>query len=80
MSLKKNDQKGYNDFSNVEIPKDYLSRKQEINEEQEIEEKTFWVGLLSVLVFGIIGLGALLFYGIHGIKELWKEFINFFNI
>lgn len=79
MSLKKNDPKGYGNFSDVEIPKNYFSKKQEIDEEQEIEEKSFWAGLLGIFIFAIISMGAFLFYGIHGIKELWKEFVNFFN-
>jgi hypothetical protein len=79
MSLKKKDEKGYGDFSDVEIPKDFFSKKQEIDEEQEPEEKTFWAELLGILILAIIGMGALIFYGIHGIKELWKELVNFFN-
>lgn len=72
---RKSKEKGYMNFTSSETQKNLF--KEKIDE--EIEEKGFWVGLLGLVIFSIFFVIIVLFYGIHAIKELWKNLVNFFN-
>lgn len=81
MSLKKNDPKGYFDFSGFKIPESlfpYKSKGKKIKN-LENEENDFWIGVGMLAVLGLAFAGSVLFYGLHGIKQLIKNIYNFFN-